>query len=286
MEGGIVSILWRSPADIMPSTCASLEVCCLGVRIAVEWPGDTINTDTLLKCLPPASAVTARSATQASPLAAESTATLAAIFRLESSGHGLRLSQDGMFICETDCREELLLYFESATKLFIANHAPERVVVHAGVVAWNNRAILFPGSSHAGKSTLVAELLRCGAGYLSDDFAVLDRDGNVHPYDRPLLMRDEQGRRRRMSPTDFGARVHQQHLPIETIVFTHFDPGCQWQPTRITRGEATMKLLENTISVRRDPNTALQTFGRITNHANLLAGPRGIASQVARHLLI
>ena len=37
--------------------------------------------------------------------------------------------------------------------------------LHAGAVVWNQRALLLPGATHAGKSSLVAELLRRGATY-------------------------------------------------------------------------------------------------------------------------
>src|SRR5262249_57961124 len=50
-------------------------------------------------------------------------------------------------------------------------------------------AIVVPGRSHTGKSTLVAELVRRGATYWSDEFAVLDDAGRVHPYRRPLVPR-------------------------------------------------------------------------------------------------
>ena len=59
---------------------------------------------------------------------------------------------------------------------------------HAGVVGWRGRAIVIPGRSHAGKSTLVAELVRRGAVYYCDEFAVLHETGRVHPYRRtPVL---------------------------------------------------------------------------------------------------
>ena len=61
-----------------------------------------------------------------------------------------------------------------------------RVFVHAGVVGWKNRAILIPGKSFAGKTSLVAELVKAGATYYSDEFAVLDFQGLVHPYHKPL----------------------------------------------------------------------------------------------------
>src|SRR5207253_10364077 len=61
--------------------------------------------------------------------------------------------------------EDVLDAFESHIQLTVAEHAPERVFVHAGVVARNGKAILIPGLSHTGKSTLVSELIRAGATY-------------------------------------------------------------------------------------------------------------------------
>ena len=45
-----------------------------------------------------------------------------------------------------------------------------------------------PGHSFSGKSTLVAALVRAGAVYYSDEFAVLDPDGFVHPYAKALSL--------------------------------------------------------------------------------------------------
>src|SRR6186997_3026660 len=73
---------------------------------------------------------------------------------------------------------------------FVAERAPDHLFVHAGVVGWEGRAIVMPGASFAGKTTLVQAWLEAGATYYSDEFAVLDRDGRVHPFARPLAIRD------------------------------------------------------------------------------------------------
>src|SRR5258708_7166642 len=44
--------------------------------------------------------------------------------------------------------------------------------VHAGAVLIKGRALLIPGSTHAGKSSFVAELLRRGASHFSDEYAL------------------------------------------------------------------------------------------------------------------
>src|SRR6059058_4219429 len=85
--------------------------------------------------------------------------------------------------------DDLLDAFESHVQLTVAEFAPRCVFVHAGVVGWNNRAIVIPGLSHSGKTTLVKQLIEAGASYYSDEYAVLDEKGCVHSYPRPLGVR-------------------------------------------------------------------------------------------------
>src|SRR5882724_8587214 len=101
--------------------------------------------------------------------------------------------------------DELLDGFESHVQLTVAEYAPRRVFVHAGVAGWQGRAIVIPGMSFSGKSTLVAELLRAGATYYSDEYAVIDERGRVHPYTRDLRIRAETRRIERLRPEQFGA---------------------------------------------------------------------------------
>src|SRR4029453_3046145 len=80
-------------------------------------------------------------------------------------------------------------------------------VVHGGVVAHDGRAILFPGPTHAGKSTLRAERGGRGGSCFSDEYALIDRDGRIHPYPRPLLLRDGSGYDQPRLATELGGRV-------------------------------------------------------------------------------
>jgi hypothetical protein len=64
--------------------------------------------------------------------------------------------------------------------------------VHAGVVAFGARAIVLPGLSRAGKSTIVLALLQEGARLLSDELAVYDpATGALLPFPRAVKVRDE-----------------------------------------------------------------------------------------------
>ncbi len=64
------------------------------------------------------------------------------------------------------------------------------VFVHAGVIARGTDAILFPAMSGAGKSTLVAALCFEGFSYLSDEFAIVDRDSlALHPFQKGICLK-------------------------------------------------------------------------------------------------
>jgi serine kinase of HPr protein (carbohydrate metabolism regulator) len=86
-------------------------------------------------------------------------------------------------------REIASLYdaLESAMQAFVAEAARTRVFVHAAVVEWRGRAIVMPGNSFAGKSTLATAFVRAGGTYYSDEYAVFDEQGRVHPYPRPIV---------------------------------------------------------------------------------------------------
>src|SRR5262249_10896677 len=86
--------------------------------------------------------------------------------------------------------DEVFDRVESDLRLFVAELARNRIFVHAGVVGWKGKAIVIPGPSYSGKSTIVAALVRAGASYYSDEYAVFDARGRVHPFAKDLEMRD------------------------------------------------------------------------------------------------
>jgi hypothetical protein len=74
----------------------------------------------------------------------------------------------------------------------LALNAPSsQVYVHAAVASCEGRAVILPGRSGAGKTTLVTALSLDGWTYLSDEVAALDlRRHVVHPYPRPLALEE------------------------------------------------------------------------------------------------
>jgi hypothetical protein len=175
---------------------------------------------------------------------------------------------------------------DAELRMYIALHAPEHVFVHAGVVGVEDRAIVLPGRSFAGKTTLVAALVQAGAEYWSDEYAVLDADGLVHPYPKRLSVRINDTRETDEQPVEsLGGRAGDRPLPVAVIAFTSYRPGAAWALRPRTAGEGAVKLLEHSIAARSRPEQVLAAVRRAATDAVVLEGERGDAGQAACSLL-
>src|SRR5256714_4105627 len=123
--------------------------------------------------------------------------------------------------------EDVLEAFESHLQMYVAVEARRGLFVHAGAVGWRGRAVVLPGRSYSGKSTLVAELVRAGATYYSDEYAVLDARGRVHPFRRPLSMREEGGGKLRVSPDTLEGPTGVAPLPVGLVVVSEYKSGAR-----------------------------------------------------------
>ena len=172
--------------------------------------------------------------------------------------------------------------FESDLQLYVAEMSPRRVFVHAGVVGWRGRAVVIPGRSFSGKTTLTAELVKAGCTYYSDEYAVLDPSGRVHPYARLLGIREHSHFERptRYKVETLGGRRGAKPLPVALVIVSQYKTGATWQPRQLSAGEGALALLENTVSARREPQAALATFRQVVADSLVLKGRRGEAQQV------
>lgn len=182
--------------------------------------------------------------------------------------------------------DEIFEALESHLQLYIAEAARRRVFVHAGAVGWRGRAIIVPGRSHSGKSTLVAAMVRAGAAYYSDEYAVLDGRGRVHPYPKPLSVRDSAGgKAARCRVEALGGHAGVKPLPVGLVIVSQYKPGTAWRPRHLSPGYGVLALLANTVSARRQPATALTTLQQVATGATVIKGGRGEADEVAPLLL-
>ncbi len=182
--------------------------------------------------------------------------------------------------------EVALGVLDAQIRALVAGNAHEWVFVHAGTVACGERALLLPGTSFTGKTTLVAALIGAGATYYSDEFAVLDRDGLVHPYPKPLSIRSvDAGRTRETAARELGARTGERPLPVSVIAVTSYRPGASWQPARRPGTAGALALLSNTVPARERPQQALHAASQAAAGAITLEAERGEAQPTAAALL-
>lgn len=182
--------------------------------------------------------------------------------------------------------DDILHSFETAVRLSAAELARNRVFIHAGAVGWNGKAIVLPGKSFVGKTNLVMELVKAGATYYSDEFAVLDSMGRVHPYLKPLSLRENgSGRQRNVPVEEIGGRPGRKPLPVGLVVMSAYKPGARWRPLTLSPGNGALALLSNTVSARRTPERVLATLERMVSMAPVIEGKRGEATVAAQAIL-
>jgi hypothetical protein len=133
---------------------------------------------------------------------------------------------------------------------------------------------------------LVAALVRAGATYLSDEYAVLDESGRVHPFARRLSIRGDDGSQARERPVEeLGGVAGRASLPVGGVLVTRYSRGADWQPRRISAGEGALALLSNTIPAQQRPQESLRAVSRALADAIVLRSDRGEAAGVADLIL-
>jgi hypothetical protein len=174
----------------------------------------------------------------------------------------------------------------SDVNLYIAENAPRLLFVHAGAVGWRGRAILIPGPSFSGKTTLVQEFLRAGASYYSDEFAVLDARGFVRPFATSLGVRSGNPARQEMHPAEeFGGAIGVRPVPIGCVIATSYRCGARWKRKAISKGLGVLALLTNTVAARKHPSRALSALSRAVASTQIFRGYRGEAKEVVESVL-
>ena len=181
---------------------------------------------------------------------------------------------------------EVLAALGDDIDLYVAQASRRKLFLHAGVVGWQDRAILLPGRTFTGKSSLVAAFLRAGATYYSDEFAVLDDRGRVHPFPRPLRLREQAGKMTSCcSPETLGGMVGTRPLPVGLVAIVPYSPNAVWRPRQLSPGQGSLELLANTVAARQRPQAALRLLGTLSARVSIVKSRRREAAATVDHLV-
>jgi hypothetical protein len=184
-----------------------------------------------------------------------------------TKGGTLQLIQNGQRIASGRSRKKFFKFFDSVIRVSIAEFAPARVFLHAGVVGWKGKAIIFPADSFKGKSTLVLELVRNGAEYYSDDFAIIDEDGLVHPFARPIALRTPEYRPYELTVGELGGSLGVRPIPPGLVLFTEYVRGKKFSPSMISPGQGVLEMIPFAITLRRRPELSMIALNNVARRA-------------------
>ena len=121
---------------------------------------------------------------------------------------------------------------------------------------------------------------------MSDEYAVLDVDGMVHPFERDLGVRPSAAEP--AVPTDPGSfGGSRSTTPVEAglVVFTGFVENGEWRPEQMTLGNAILESVPQVIPFSFNTEFVLKVLNTTFNRAIIVRSDRGEARSAAPKIL-
>lgn len=193
----------------------------------------------------------------------------------------IKISKDEEFVYEGPDLKRALEMLVSKLRLTVAEFAEKIVFLHAGVVGWKGKAILIPGKSFAGKTTLVAEFAKNGCEYFSDEYALIDKKGLVHPFPKKLSMRGIVDDYTQID-TDveaFGGKSTTKPFPVGYVLVAEYKKtkNLKVRIQKISLGEGVMACIANSISIRQNPRFVIEVLNKALSQSIAVKSVRGDA---------
>jgi hypothetical protein len=192
-----------------------------------------------------------------------------------------------------DLVDQLLFSVSAAAFATTRDH----LLVHAGaVVAPDGTAVLLPGPSGAGKTTLVAGLVRAGFGYLSDEAGAIDPATLcVHAFARPLGLKGDARTLfgvpggdgvHYLAPDELRPRSITGPAPVGHVIAPHYERGTPAIVTRMTPAETVVELGETAMNLLdlADGLDVLAAVARRAPGARLVSGDLDAAVAAVQEL--
>ena len=176
---------------------------------------------------------------------------------------------------------------DSKIRLTVAEFAENYIFLHAGVVSYKDKAIIIPAKSFSGKTTLVAELAKKGCEYYSDEYAVIDEEGFVHPFPKKLSMRGiiDDYRQLDISVEELGGKKGVKPIQVGLILISKYIKKAKFNPKIISTGEGIIESIANSVSIRQNPKLVLTVLSKITANAKIVKTNRSEADKFSSQFI-
>lgn len=192
---------------------------------------------------------------------------------------------------EAEKAEIFFNFINSQIRLIIAEYAVGKVFLHAGAVGWKQRALIFPGNSFAGKSSLVAALIKRGALYYSDEYAVLDENGLVSPFPKTLSLRGIKNDYAQVerSAESLGGATGVEPIRVGLVLISQYDKEIKnekaFAPEILSAGQGMLEIMAHALPVRYNPKFTVETLYKISSRAIIAKCRRGEAERFSSLLI-
>jgi hypothetical protein len=180
------------------------------------------------------------------------------------------------------------------------DRSQESVLVHASAAAHAGTALVLPGPMGAGKSTLVAALVRAGLDYLTDEVVAIDPgSGLVRPYPKYLSLDREHGAAppsaavraflgdtTLVAPDDLrpGAAAREPAQP-RLVVNPRYERGATATLTPLRPAAALAALAQHAFHVEADAPRTLEVLGALVEQSRCYELVSGDVPGATRALL-
>ena len=126
---------------------------------------------------------------------------------------------------------------------------------------------------------MVAEFAKRGFEYYSDEYAVLDKNGLVHPFTKKLSIRGivDDYTQVDIGVEELGGRKGVHPLEVGLILVSKFVKGARFSPKLLGAGEGIIESIANSVSIRQNPQFVLKVLSLVTSRAKIIKTNRGEA---------
>ena len=224
----------------------------------------------------------------------------------EDPGTGrFSLYRGGHPCCEDASLGHVATWLLHVTCGALAGGSRRGLVLHAASVMWNGRALMLPGRSGAGKTTVAASLMSQHFTYLTDELThVVDSPPRVEAFARPLRVHEPalgalEDRHQLMSralgvmtspdgvlvaPKGLGGGEPPRRVSLAAVVFPRYRAGCAFSLVPLSPARSALLLMEGLLNAQ---NFSDRGFDQVVQLASRLPAWEihyGHLEQIERHL--
>lgn len=228
------------------------------------------------------------------------------VIEAPSQGSEGRLLLDGRLLYKT--RKEALLFARLLwhINLSTVSASQEYVLLHAAAAERHGRAVVLSAPMEAGKTTLVAGLVRAGLGYLTDETTAVDpSSGFIVPYPKALSI--DPGSWTVLADLKPAVQSGAEHLAAaqwqvpaadirdgavsttrsrpRVIVVPRYVAGARTSLESLTPGEALLAVLQQTFNLDRNRARDMHALAGVLEHCACYRLTSGQLSEAVDALL-